>query len=174
MTMLTHATFGPATEGDAAAIAAVRLAAARDLTARFGSGTWSFSLGSAEAVRAELLSSTILIARDGGQLLGTLRLSTRNPWLGDTGFFTRGDRPIYLTSMAVSPRYQRQGIGRQLIEEAKRVAMQELGGDALRLDSYDAAAGAGGFYRRCGFSVVRQGSYNGTPLLWFEWLPRRE
>lgn len=170
MTTMAHVVFGAAVEEDATSIAAVRLAAARELTARFGTGTWSFSLGSSEAVRAEMKSSTILVARNGGQLLGTLRLSTKNPWLGDIGFFRPCDRPVYLTSMAVSPKHQRLGIGRELIEEAKRCAVHEMHGQAVRLDSYDAPAGAGEFYRKCGFRLVRRAPYNGTPLIWFEWL----
>ena len=169
MTLPAHLTVGVATDEDAASIAAVRLAAARDLTARYGSGTWSFSLGSTDAVIAELRSSTILVAREGGVLLGTLRLSTKNPWLGDIDFFTPSERPIYLTSMAVAPTYQRQGVGRRLLEAAKRVAIDDLRGEAIRLDSYDAPAGAGEFYAKSGFRLARRGSYHGTPLLWFEW-----
>lgn len=168
MTTTTKMTVESATGANAAAIAAVRLAASRDMANRFGSGPWSFSLGSEGAVRAELISSTILIARDEGRLLGTLRLSTQNPWLGDTAFFTACSRPIYLTSMAVAPKHQRQGFGRRLIEAALHAVTVDLRGEAIRLDSFDARAGAGDFYRKCGFNVVWQAGYNGTPLIWFE------
>jgi GNAT superfamily N-acetyltransferase len=159
--------FGAATEADAAAIAALRMAAARDLTARFGAGTWSFAAESEARVRSELQTSMILFARDEGVVVGTLRLSTKNPWIGNTDFFTPTSRPIYVTSMAVAPGRQRQGVGRQLLDEARRKA-RELRGDALRLDSYDAPAGAGEFYRKCGFREVWRSEYNGTPLIWFE------
>jgi GNAT superfamily N-acetyltransferase len=159
--------FAAATDVDAAAVAALRMAAARELTARFGAGTWSFAAETESGVRAELRTSTVLYARDNGVLVATLRLAIKNPWLGKTDFFSPSDRPIYLTSMAVSPKRQRQGIGRQLLEEARRVAA-ELGGDALRLDSYDAPAGAGGFYLKCGFREAHRAEYNGTPLIWFE------
>jgi GNAT superfamily N-acetyltransferase len=159
--------FAVATNADAAAIAALRMATARTLTEQFGAGTWSFAMETEASVRAEIRSSTILFAREAGVVLGTLRLATRNPWLGNTDFFTPCARPIYLTSMAVQPNRQRQGIGRQLLGEARRVAL-ELGGEALRLDSYQEPAGAGDFYRKCGFREVRRGDYNGTPLIWFE------
>lgn len=152
---------------DAAAIAALRLAAARGLTARYGRGTWSFAAESVDGVRMDLQSAKVFLARDAGTVIATLRLSERNPWLGDTRFFTRCARPLYLTSMAVTPERQRCGIGRHCIEEAVRIA-KEWPADAIRLDSYDGPAGAGEFYRRCGFCEVHRASYNGTPLIWFE------
>lgn len=159
--------FESATDADAAAIAALRMATARDLTARFGVGTWSYAAESEVGVRAELRTSTVLLARNEGSVIGTLRLTLKNPWIGRTDFFTPTDRPIFLTSMAVAPKHQGEGIGRQLLLEAQRVA-REMGGDAIRLDSYDAAAGAGGFYRKCGFREIWRSDYNGTPLIWFE------
>ena len=159
--------FAVATNADAAAIAAVRMAAARDLTERFGAGTWSFAADSEASVQAEIRSSTVLFARDEGRVVGALRLATRNPWLGDTRFFTPCNRPIFLTSMAITPKRQQQGIGRSLLAEAGRVAV-EMGGEVLRLDSYAGPAGAGEFYRKCGFREVHRGDYNGTALIWFE------
>ena len=40
--------------------------------------------------------------------------------------------------------------------------------DAIRLDAYDAKAGAGGFYSTCGFAPRGAVSYKDTPLLYFE------
>jgi GNAT superfamily N-acetyltransferase len=159
--------FGRATIGDADAIAALRMTTARDLAQRHGAGPWTFACDSQASVQAEMRSSTLLLAREAGQVMASARLATRNPWLGPTEFFSPCDRPIYLTSMVVAPSRQHQGIGRQLIEEAKRVAIQ-LGGVALRLDTYQGPAGAGDFYRACGFREVHRGDYNATPLVWFE------
>ena len=159
--------FGRATNEDADAIAALRMTTARDLAQRYGAGPWTFACDSEASVQAEMRSSTLLFAREAGQVVASARLATRNPWLGSTEFFSPCDRPIYLTSMVVAPTRQRQGIGRQLIAEAKRVATQ-LGGVALRLDTYQGPAGAGDFYRACGFREVHRGDYNATPLVWFE------
>ena len=159
--------YGAATNADAAAIAALRMAAARRLTERFGAGTWSFAAETEASVQAELRTSTVLFARAEALVVATLRLATRNPWIGNIDFFTPCDRPIFLTSMAVSPKRQGQGIGRQLLFEARRVA-REMRGEALRLDSYADPAGAAGFYLKCGFREVRRGDYNGTALIWFE------
>ena len=56
-----------------------------------------------------------------------------------------------------------------LLEEA-RLAVRAWRGDAIRLDAYDAPAGAGGFSARCGFREVGRAAYRGVPLIYFEWL----
>jgi GNAT superfamily N-acetyltransferase len=159
----------PAREADATAIAALRHAVVRELTARFGTGTWTFASDSEGGARGEILSGGVYLARHEGVVVATLRLSPRSPWPIDLGFFTACPRPLYLTSMAVAPRKQRHGIGRACLDAARDIATAARH-DAIRLDSYDAAAGAGEFYRKCGFREVRRDRYNGTPLIWFEWV----
>ena len=154
-----------ATAEDAAAIAAVRHAAARELTARFGHGFWSGASDTVEGVRCEIASGEIFLARQGGGVAGTLRLSHRNPWLIAPDFFTAATRPAYLTSMAVAPKWQRQGMGRACLDACVGLLP---GCDALRLDSFDAPAGAMGFYEKCGFVPVRRGAYLGARLVWLE------
>ena len=39
---------------------------------------------------------------------------------------------------------------------------------AIRLDAYDAAYGAGDFYRKCGFREVGRATYRTEPLIYFE------
>lgn len=155
-----------ATPGDAGAIAALRVAAADDLTARHGYGHWS-SLASERGVAASMKSSQIWVARHDSELVATLRLATRKPWAIDTRYFTPCARPIYLTDMAVHPQHQRQGVGRQALEHAREAA-RDWRGDGLRLDAYDASAGAGGFYEKCGFREVGRAEYRGTPLIYYE------
>lgn len=158
-----------ATVADAAAIAAIRMAASRHLTAQFGLGTWSFIAESEGGVKLDLQASHVLIARTEGTVVATLRLSKRSPWLGKVDFFTPADRPLYLTSMAVAPKHQHTGIGRACLENVREIAASwEM--DAIRLDAYDALAGAGEFYRKCGYREVRRAAYNGTPLIYFEQL----
>lgn len=160
-------------EEDAAAIAALRLAVARDLTAKFGPGVWSLATDTVEGVRIEVRGQTVYLARHDGVVWATLRLADRNPWVGDTSFFTTAARPVYLTSMAVSPTHQRCGIGRACLAAVEKLS-RERGAGAIRLDCFDAPAGAAEFYRRCGFTAVHRGLYLGTPLVWLERVWARE
>jgi ribosomal protein S18 acetylase RimI-like enzyme len=154
-----------ATADDAAAITAVRIGAARDLAAKFGHGFWSGASDTIDGVRFEVASGEVFLARQGGSVVATLRLSRRNPWLVDTSFFTAAARPAYLTSMAVAPKWQRSGIGRACLEACAAV-LPEC--DIIRLDSFDAPAGAVGFYKKCGFVAVHRGEYLGSRLVWLE------
>lgn len=155
-----------ATPGDAAEIAELRNAAAEDLTRRFGKGHWS-GAASEKGVRYDLRTSTVWVVRSRGRIIATLRLATRKPWAIDSSYFTPCDRPLYLTSMAVAPGRQRAGVGRRCLEQALRIA-RDWPADAIRLDAYDGEAGAGGFYRKCGFREVGRTSYKGNPLVYFE------
>ena len=76
---------------------------------------------------------------------------------------------MYLLAMAVAPTRQRRGIGQRCLEEATRIA-QAWPADAIRLDAYDAKAGGGSFYQRCGFAEVAHVSYRKTPLIYYELL----
>ncbi len=110
---------------------------------------------------------SIFLARAAGELIATFRLATKKPWAIDRAFFTPVPRPLYLTTMAVAPARQRQGIGRQCLAHAFSVA-RAWPAHSLCLDAYAASAGAGEFYRKCGFRSVGQANYRGVPLLYFE------
>lgn len=159
-------TFREAAQEDAAEIAGLRSASAVALTARFGRGPWS-SLTTERGVVSSMRHATVIVAVADDAIVGVLRLATKKPWAIDVAYFTPCRRPIYLTDMAVRPEAQRRGIGRGLLEQARRAA-HGSNGDMLRLDAYDAEAGAGGFYARCGFEARGRVSYRGTPLVYFE------
>jgi GNAT superfamily N-acetyltransferase len=151
---------------DAAGIATLRNAASEHLTARYGTGFWSGNV-TEKGVLFAMRMSTVFVARRRGRPLATLALSTRKPWAIDKKYFTASRRPLYLTSMAVLPDLQRQGVGAQCIEEACRIA-RAWPADAIRLDAWDADAGAGEFYRKCGFREVGRARYRTAPLIYFE------
>lgn len=155
-----------ATADDAAGVAGVRIAAADRLTRDFGEGRWSWHTNAASVLR-DLAVSTVLVARDGGAIAGTLTLQRKKPWAIDPGYFTPARTPLYLVNMAVTPGRQRTGIGRALLAEAESLA-RTLGADALRLDAYDGPAGSGEFYRRCGFATTGGKVYRGVAVLYFE------
>lgn len=157
-----------ATERDVAALVALRVSVARDLTARHGLGHWSTEV-SESGVRRGTTHSHVCVARDDDTVVGTLRLGTTKPWAIDISYFTPRTRALYLTDMAVLPSRQGRGLGRRMLQEARRIAA-EWPTDAIRLDAYDAEAGAGGFYARCGFREVGRVVYRRSPLVYYELL----
>ena len=159
-----------ATPEDAGEIALLRSSVAVDLTRRYGTGHWSAQVSEAGVLRS-IQTSRIYVARQGSAIIATLRLATKKPWAIDPAQFSLVARPLYLTDMAVSPGAQRQGIGRRCLEDADELARQ-WPVDAIRLDAYDAPAGAGGFYGKCGYRNVGRAVYRGVPLLYFERLIR--
>jgi GNAT superfamily N-acetyltransferase len=161
-------TFSIATPSDAPALAVLHTAAAADLTSRFGHGYWS-AQPTERGVLANMRHSRVLIAHKGKTIAGTLRLANKKPWAIDVSYFTPVKKAIYLTSMAVSPQLQRQGIGRLLIEQAIEQA-RSWPANAIRLDAFDAIAGAGQFYDRCGFRETAHVVYRKNPLIYFEYV----
>jgi GNAT superfamily N-acetyltransferase len=111
--------------------------------------------------------SRVVIARKGKGIVGTFRLAAKKPWAIDVSYFAAAKKPLYLTHMAVIPTLQRQGIGSRLLREAMKQA-REWPADAIRLDAFDADAGAGGFYAKCGFREVGRVTYRKAPLIYFE------
>jgi GNAT superfamily N-acetyltransferase len=73
--------------------------------------------------------------------------------------------------MAVIPERQGAGVGRALLHEALSIA-RAVPAHAIRLDAYDLPAGAGEFYRKCGYAPAGGKTYRGVPLLYFELMTR--
>lgn len=163
-----HMTFRDATPTDAPAIAALQNAVAGALTARFGEGHWSTIVTERSALLAQR-HARVRVGRSGKRILTVVRLATKKPWAIDVSYFTPVKRPLYLTGMVVSVAHQGQGLGRLAVEDARRVATAWPAG-AIRLDAYDAEAGAGSFYVSCGFRECGRVVYKGDPLRYYELL----
>jgi GNAT superfamily N-acetyltransferase len=160
-------TFSHATPDDTAVIVALRGAAAQDLTKRFGHGHWS-AIPTERGVLSSMRHAKILMGRSSrGELVAVLRLATKKPWAIDIAYFTPCRKALYLTDMAVAPRVQGRGVGRALLEEAWALALA-WPADAVRLDAYDAPAGAGGFYLKCGLEERGRVVHRNTPLIYYE------
>jgi ribosomal protein S18 acetylase RimI-like enzyme len=160
--------FARASAADAGAVAALLADAASALTARHGPGPWSGSPSERGVLAVMRRGAGVWCAYRGRTLAGTWALRRRKPWAIDLRYFSPAPRrPCYLTGMAVAPALQGRGVGRRCLERALAVA-QAAGTDAVRLDAFAGAGGAGGFYRRCGFREVGRASYRGTPHVYFE------
>jgi GNAT superfamily N-acetyltransferase len=158
--------FSVATRTDAPVLAALHCAVAEDLTKRYGRGPWSWRT-TEKGVLFSMRHARVLVARKGKTIVGTLHLPTKKPWAIDVSYFMPVEKALYLISMAVLPDLQRQGIGRELIKEAVEQARAWPVG-AIRLDAFDAEAGAGAFYAKCGFREVGRVTYRKAPLIYFE------
>jgi GNAT superfamily N-acetyltransferase len=157
-----------ATAEDVSSLVSLRAAVNAHLIAQYGKGYWA-SGSTEKGVLFAMKRGIVYVAKEGQNAIATLTLSTRKPWAIDTRYFSASKLPLYLTSMEVNPDRQRKGIGRQCLDEARRLA-REWPADAIRLDAYDAAAGAGEFYRKCGFREVGRATYRNAPLIYFEML----
>ena len=109
------------------------------------------------------------VGKGGKRILTALRLVTKKPWAIDVSYFTPVKRPLYLTGLAISVVHQSQGFGRLAVEDA-RVTAATWPADGIRLDAYDAKAGAGPFYAKCGFEERGRVVYKGDPLIYYELL----
>jgi predicted N-acetyltransferase YhbS len=153
---------------DVKALAAMRAAIAQDMTERFGEGAWS-AVPSKVTVMKQMRASRVFVARRESKVVGTVRLAAAKPLAFDSSVFTPVNHALYVLGLAVAPQMRNQGLGRLLMDAAKEAASSS-GVDALWLDAYDHAAGAGPFYAKCGFRPVGKTSHNGQPLFYYEWL----
>ncbi len=144
----------------------VRNSAARALTQQFGDGPWTRESTERGALNG-LRHSRIILAFENNIPVGTYRITTHKPWAIDRAFFTPVLRPLYLTDMAVAASHQRAGVGRALIAHAEAIARAHPA-QAIWLDAYDADAGAGLFYAKCGFRECGRTVYRGAPLVYYE------
>ena len=158
----------PATPADAASLAYLHTSVAEHLTRLHGVGPWS-TKSSEKGVLFAMRTSKVFVARHLTDIIATLRLTTKKPWAIDTDYFSPCRKPIYLLAMAVAPARQRQGIGRRCLEEAKRIT-KNWPADAIRLDAFNANAGAGSFYARCGYTEVGRVTYRNSRLIYYELL----
>jgi len=157
-----------ATASDAADLVSLRVAVNQKLISEYGAGYWAAG-ATEKSVLFTMRRASVFIARHRGRPVATLALSTRKPWAIDKKYFHPSEKPLYLTGMAVHPDQQRNGIGRQCVDEARKIA-EKWPSDAIRLDAYDVEAGAGEFYRKCGFREVGRTVYRLAPLIYFEML----
>jgi len=155
-------------DDDVPGVFALRVRVAEDLTQRYGRGPWSSS-GSDRGVRRAFQTGRVLVARGSDGIVGALTLATRKPWAIDPAYFTAAPRPLYLLDMIVDPEAQGRGVGRRMLDGAAAAA-RAFPAQAIRLDAYDAPAGAGPFYAKCGYREVGRVSYRGTPLIYYEQL----
>jgi ribosomal protein S18 acetylase RimI-like enzyme len=170
--MTANPSISLATRRDVPALAALHASVAREMTREFGKGGWS-EYPTVAGVKRQLGASRVLVARCGGDVVGTVRLTKAQPALFDAAAFTPVAKAYYVLGLAVAPGARRRGLGRALMESAKEATLAAPM-DALWLDVYDHPAGAGSFYEKCGFRKVGAVRHQQTLLIGYEWLVTRQ
>ncbi|HUK59505.1 MAG TPA: GNAT family N-acetyltransferase [Stellaceae bacterium] len=160
-------TLRQAESGDVQNVRNVLAAAAHALTARYGHGHWS-TVRTLRTLRKYAGDRVLYLVDLDDVPVGTLKLTHRKVgfYHGDW-FADPGASAAYLMDMAIDPRHQRHTIGRRAMALAEEIARRE-GLCAVRLDAYRGPAGAGAFYRKCGYTLVHQGEINGARLEYYE------
>jgi len=170
-------TIGEATQDDVPEILSLRLAVGARMQERYGDDRWAPPITEGSVRRlfkgprirksdGETLIK-IIVGRSRGEIVALSRMQTMKPWGFDPKYFDCGAKAVYLGDVEVSPKYQGQGFGSQLmaavIEHARVWPV-----DAVRTSAYDGAAGAGPFYAKCGFREVGRVTYRKVPMVYFE------
>lgn len=156
-----------AAPGEIAGIYKLSVAAASDLVDKYGQGRWRVAAARKTLKRNQQSDSLFVIVKD-AVIVGTFCFTTKKAGFYRRGWFAFPDDPAgYLLNMAIAPQHQRQGIGREVMNHIDQLArsMKLL---AVRFDAYEANAGAGGFYRKCGYQLVHVGKVGDVGLEYYE------
>lgn len=167
-----NASVSVATSSDIRALVALRTAVALGMTQDFGEGPWSVCPRD-EDVAYQLRASQVLVACRDAQIIGTVRLATVTQSAIDSSSFTPVASALYVLGLAVARQCRGMGVGRRLMDAAKD-AVRSRFANALWLDAYEHAAGAGPFYIKCGFRERARTAHAGMPLCLYEWLETGE
>lgn len=160
-------TIRAAKHDDAETIHAIRTSAAEALTDAFGTGHWSH-VATLRTLERHTVDRDLFVVENAGTAIATFELTSKKPGFYSKTWFADPAAPaIYLFNMAVDKTSQRNGFGRKIMAEMEATAAAD-GKYALRLDAYDAPAGAGTFYEKCGYSLVHSGSFNRVALCYYE------
>jgi GNAT superfamily N-acetyltransferase len=152
---------------DVKEIRSILAAAAADLTARFGQGHWS-TVRTIETLQKYVNDGVLYVVEVDLTAVAALRLTNRKIGFYRNDWFARPKDPAgYLMDMAVRPDHQRRGIGRRSMQLTEQLG-RRAGLQTIRLDAYKGPAGAGEFYKKCGYALVHQGAFKGVALEYFE------
>jgi GNAT superfamily N-acetyltransferase len=156
-----------ATAGDASAVHSIRMAAAEDLTVRYGHGHWSTVMAVA-GLRDKAREGSLYVVEQEASPVATFMLTDKKIGFYRVEWFAEAKvRAGYLLHLVVHPSIQRRGIGRYAIGQAETLS-QSSGLQALRFDAYQGEVGASPFYLKCGYKLVHWGEFNGVSLDYFE------
>jgi ribosomal protein S18 acetylase RimI-like enzyme len=127
----------------------------RDLEAH-GVYQWGEHYPTREIIRGDIDSKSMHMLGEGGEILGIITLNEEQPleWR-KIRWSTEEGRILAVHRFAVSPRWQKQGIGRLLLDFAEEYAMNK-GYSSIRLDAYSGNPRAIEIYEKHQYKRVGQ------------------
>jgi ribosomal protein S18 acetylase RimI-like enzyme len=168
-------TFELAGPEHAKAVDEMRAASAQDLTDKLGQGHWSRSTKIASvrerikcADPTNLRGTTLYIACRGNDVVGSVMVSTYPPGFWRKAYWQDGKASgLGVFYLVVPPEFQRQGIGKFLMESVEQLAKAH-GIEWVRLDAYADNPISTGFYRTIGYEERAAIDLRGIGLVLFE------
>ena len=168
-------TFELARPEHAKAVEAMRIASALDLTVKLGVGHWSgFTKIAAirerikQADPESLRKTTLYVACQGEEVVGSVMVSTYPPGFWRQTYWHSGkETGLGVFYLVVFPDFQRQGIGRFLMDEVEQLARDHQIA-FVRLDAFAVNPTSTGFYRAIGYEQRCVIDLRGCGLVLFE------
>jgi N-acetylglutamate synthase-like GNAT family acetyltransferase/DNA-binding MarR family transcriptional regulator len=136
---------------DAAAIAALLLAALADQRDHFTSGAFASATPSAKTIEERITANPVWVAESSEGVVGTVAAEVRPTCL-------------WIRSLAVLPAARGRGIAQRLLAEVEARAIA-AGVERLELDTTPFQTDAASLYRRIGFRSVRRHAVDRTPMI---------
>jgi len=119
-----------------------------------GAKHWNSAYPDTAVMERNLKNGTIFLIKDKGVSKGMVTLNQEEPEDYRQINFTSGCiKPLYLQYLAVHPRWQGQGIAKQLIEFASKFG-KEKGFDSIRLDVFKPSEHARQLYEKQQFTEI--------------------
>jgi GNAT superfamily N-acetyltransferase len=131
---------------------------------------WNSTNPDSERMQQSLDSGFIYLAKDNGVCKGMVTLNDLEPDDYKQVDFPSGrKKPMYLQNMVVHPKWQGQGIAKQLIEFAQKLA-REKGFDSIRMDVFKPSEDARQLCEKQSFKEVASflAAYQKIPYICYE------
>lgn len=159
----------PASIADVGALHSILVECGRDMRDRLGLTHWVPAYP--RQLFAELVAKGDVYSiemRESGETVATFTASREAPPYLDLSLWdTSGEPAVYLTRLAVLPRFQRRGIGRVCVVAVERLAL-EHSCRSVRLDTVEQHAELFGWYLRLGYREICRYDARGTRMVGLE------
>jgi len=117
---------------------------------------WNDHYPTLKIIASDIESGSMYVLKNGGDLLGMIAINEeQSPEYGQLNWRVRSGKVLVIHRLAIDPKWQKQGIGRQLMDFAENYAL-ENGYASIRLDAYSGNPRALQLYERRGYQKAGQ------------------